>query len=337
MNKILIITLLALGLVTGGYYLTVKNPEPDAQEGAGQSVFPGLEQQLNNITRIRIESGGETYDVTRTGDQWQLLDKGGYPVLFERVKPFLLAISRLEKIEPKTGKPENYARLGVQEPATGTGNTRIELYVAGNKRVASLIVGTIRSGLIIGDRDGIYVRVSGDSRAWLVAGNLKLPEKQVDWVDRQIIHIKPKMVKRLTILQPDNSRLVIEKSYRGAPGFSLVNRPEGVRPKRPSEINVLARSLAGLTIEDMRNRPPTDLSGTKVVTAVFETWDGLQVRVTTKEQNGQIWAWFDLAGEIATMADDRQKKLKNWIYLLPSSRTAWLRAKLIDLKSASPL
>jgi hypothetical protein len=330
-NKTLTIVLVLLGLAAGGYFLTAQNPQLNEQASNGQLLFPDLEQRLNDITRIRVEHYGDVYDVTRTGEQWQLPGKGGYPVLFKRVKPLLLALTQLEKVEPKTGKPENYARLGVQEPAADTRNTRIKLYVTGDEPVASLIIGSIRGGLITGGRDGIYVRVSGDSRAWLVAGRLDLPDRQVDWVDRQIVHIKPKQVKRVTIRHPDNSQLVIEKPFQGASGFRIVSQSEDTGPGKASEVNVLARSLAGLKMEDMRSRPPTYPSEADAVTAMFETWDGLQVTVTTKEQDGQVWAWFDAGGDTTSITDDVKKKLEGWIYRLPASRASKLRVRFSDL------
>ena len=335
-GKLPTIILAALALVAGAWLLLGEWQPQSEDSVSDQQLFPLLEQKLNDINRIRIEHVGSVYEVVKKSDQWQLPDKGGYPVLFKRVKTLLLGIALLEKVEPKTSKPENHARLGVQEPAADTGNTRIELYATGDAPVASLIAGKIRGGLITGGRDGIYARVSGEQQAWLVAGNLDLPETQVDWVDRQIIHIKPKAVKRIIIRQPDDSRLVIEKPSRGAPGFAVMNMPEGVGPKNPSEVNALARALAGLKLEDIRARSPLSPLETDAVTAMFETWDGLQIRVATVEQDDRIWARFELAGTTTTAADSLQTRLAGWIYQLPSSRASKLRVRLGDLSEAEP-
>ncbi len=332
-NKVLAILLTLPAVLAGVYLLPGERQPPSENSLTGQRLFPELEQKLNDINRIRVEHNGGVYTVVKKGDQWQLPDKGGYPVLFERVKPLLLGIALLEKVEPKTDKPENYTRLSVQEPSKDSGNTRLNLYASGSDAIASLIVGKIRHGLISGDRDGIYVRISGKSGSWLVAGNLDLPQAEVDWVDRQIIHIKPKAVHRITIRQPDGGRLVVEKAYRGAPGFAVINMPEDVEPKKPSEVNALARALAGLKMEDIRVRPPAGPPETEAVTAVFETWDGLQVRVTSVEQKHRVWAWFELAGTTATAADGLQTRAAGWIYQLPSSRATKLRAKLSNLSN----
>ena len=154
-NKFLVIMLSVLALIAAiGLSMRGKTLHPEAVVSA-QRLFPGLEQKLDNITRIRVEHHGVVYDVTKNNDHWQLPDKGSYPVLFERVKPLLLGMALLEKVEPKTDRPKNYTRLGAQEPSINTGNTRIALYTTGDKPVASLIVGVIQAGLIAGGRDGI--------------------------------------------------------------------------------------------------------------------------------------------------------------------------------------
>jgi hypothetical protein len=337
------IVIAALVLVAGGYALLGERQSAPDDGAAGQRLYPGLEQQLNGISRIRMERNGATYEVLRDGDQWQLPGKGGYPVQFARVKPLLLGIALLEKVEPKTANSENYARLGVQDPGSDTHNTRIELYESSGEPVASLIVGKVRGGLIAGGRDGIYARISGDARAWLLAGELALPESQVDWVDRQIVHIKPKSVKRVTITQPDGSSLVVEKPHKGAASFSVSNVPDGAVLKPDAKINPLAQSLAGLKMEDLLVRSQAGLAEADAVVSVFETWDGLQVTAYSVEQDNKIYAWFD-AGAAALGVNDLTKvrttelsvaelraRLDGWVYQLPRERGEKLRKRLDDL------
>jgi len=342
-KKLLVIVLLLLAVPGGVWLIPGERQSAPGNSAAGQRLFPGLENKVNAITRIRVEHNGRVYEVVKKGDQWQLPDKGDYPVLFGRVKPLLLGLARLEKIEPKTGKPENYARLGVQAPGAGTGNTRVELYPADGDAVASLIVGVTRSGLIAGGRDGIYVRVSGEPHAWLVAGNLNLPVKPVDWVDRQIIHIKPKTVQRVTIRQPGGDTLVVEKRHRGVATYNVVNMPDGATLKAGVEINTLARGLAALKMDDVLLHSGAGLAGSGAVEAVFETWDGLRVTAWTVEREGDIFAWFDVsanpaevpapsgAGGAQAAAEALQARLEDRVYRLPRDRGEKLRKQLDDI------
>ena len=347
-SKVLIAIVAALTFLVGAYLLLGERQSPPAQSVAGQRLFAQLEQQLNDIDRIRVEHQGSVYEVVREGEQWQLADKGGYPVLFERVKPLLLAIALLEKVEPQTDKAENYARLGVQEPSADTQNTRLDLYAGNDTPVASLIVGMIRQGLIAGGRDGVYARVSGEPRAWLLAGNLELPQSQVDWVDRQIIHIKPKTVKRVTIRQADGSSLVIERAHQGSPDFAVTNIPEGSVLQDGIELNPLSMTLAGLNMEDVLVRSQAGLAEAEAVAAVFETWDGLQVTAYTVEQDDKIFAWFDVAvaaldvsdlSKVRTLQSDDEalrSKLDGWVFEIPRSRGDQLRTRLADITAPLP-
>ncbi len=325
-SKLPIIILVAVAFIAGGWLWQGERQPPSGDTVAGQRLFPRLEARLNDVSRITIERNGSDYDVVRKGGHWQLPGKGGYPVLFERVKPVLVGLSLLEKIEPKTSRPENYARLGVQEPGADTGNTRIQLYVEGEAPVASLVVGRIRRGLIAGGRDGLYVRIPGEPRAWLVAGNLQLPETQADWVDRQVMHIKPRQVRRVTIRHPDGDRLVVEKPRRGAANYTLVNLPAGGGLKDGAKLNVLARSLAGLKMEDLLVRSEAGFSEQQAVAAIFETWDGFQVTAYTVKRGEKIFAWFEVpdspvAGSART----------GWVYQIPRSRGDRLRTRLADV------
>ncbi len=343
-NKLPVIILAVLAIMAG-IWLLIDRPPSQPGESAGQRLLPGLEEKLNNVVRIRIEQAGDTYDVVKTGGQWQLPDRGGYPVMFERVKPLLLGIALLEKIEPKTDKPDNYVRLGVQAPAAGSDNMRISLYTNGDHPVASLIVGNIRHGMLAGGHDGIYVRVPDQARAWLTAGNLELPRARVDWVDRQIVHIKPKTVKRVTITHPDGSQLTIERARRGAPDFSIPDMPDGATVKDSMALNPLARSLAGLKMEDVLVRSEAGLPEAEAVSAVFETWDGLQLTAHTVEQDNRIFAWFDVGAAALDMTDlsavrttqsdstALRARLAGWVFQIPRARGEKLRRRLEDLVS----
>lgn len=339
-NRLLIIVVAALALLGGSWLWLADHRAPTAESEAGQRLFPGLEGKLNGVKWIRVEHRGEVYDVLKQGDQWQLPGKGGYPVLFERVKPLLLGIAQLEKVEPQTDKPQEYARLGVQAPSGDSDNWRLSLYTGANTPVASLIVGRIRTGLIAGGRDGIHVRAEGEARTWLAAGNLDLPEKQVDWVNRRIIHIKPVRVKRVTIRHPDGDVLMLAKPRRGAPDFAVVNLPKGAALKPGIELNPLARSLAGLNMDDVLVRAKAGLPEADAVSAVFETWDGLKVTARTVERDGHIYAWFDvgaaaldssdLAG-VRTVQEESgglKSRLAGWVFEIPRERGERLRARL---------
>ncbi len=338
-GKTLAFLLAAAAVLAGVWLLPAGQRAQPGDSAAGQRLFPGLEDRLNDITRIRIDHHGTRYAVARKDGLWRLPDRGGYPARFEQVKPFLLGIALLEKMEPQTDRTERYTRLGVQPPSMDSDNLQISLYTAADRPLVSLIVGRVRHGLFAGDRDGIYVRVADQARAWLVAGNLALPQAPVDWVDRRIIHIKPKRVRRVTIAHPDGSRLVLEKPHPGAADFRLLDPPAGATLKAGVKLNVLARTLAGLKMDDVAVRADAELSGPARVSSVFETWDGLRVTAHSIDRAGGVWVWFDIdvsapdapdpsrLDAVRAEAAGWRARLDGWVYRIPRPRGDRLRAR----------
>jgi len=150
-------------------------------------------------------------------------------------------------------------------------------------------------------------------------------------------------VKRVTIRQPDGGSLVVERSRQGAPDFAVVNMPEGAVLKDGVELNSLAKTLAGLNMEDVLVRSEAGLPEADAVAAVFETWEGLQVTAYTVEQGNKIFAWFDvgvaaldvtdLSKVRTTQSNDAglRSRLDGWVYRIPHARGDKLRKRLDDI------
>ncbi len=315
-------------LLSISVYLYYRAPPGADASASGPLLFPELEQQLNTITRIRISREGNRYELERRAGKWLLPGNGNYPASHARVKPVLLDLARLTVVEAKTEHAEQYARLGVQTPAPGSDNTRIDLFSAQRTRVAALIVGRVRPGLIAGGRDGIYAREPDQARAWLLAGNLDVPQRPVDWAERRIIHITPKQVRRVTITHPDGTRLQVEKAYRGAPDYKLIATTSGDPALPPGgALNLLARGLAALDLEDVMPRTADRWNPKDAVQADYETWDGIRIKVYTLERQGHIFAWFDIDNDATGLGT----RLDGWIFRLSRNRGEPLRARPGDL------
>jgi hypothetical protein len=109
------------------------------------------------------------------------------------------------------------------------------------------------------------------------------------------------------------------------------------------KLNPLSMMLAGLNMEDVLIRSQAALAEAEAVAAVFETWDGLQVTAYTVEQDGKIFAWFDVAvaaldvtdlSKVRTLQSDDdalRSKLTGWVFEIPRSRGGQLRTRLADI------
>src|SRR4029077_9096715 len=97
-------------------------------------------------------------------------------------------LADLTLIEPKTERPELFARLDLDDPANGK-STEIRLNDAPAETIAEWIVGRRRTDRLGTGNDAVYVRKPGADRAWLARGSVDVSGEPVDWLDRRILDI----------------------------------------------------------------------------------------------------------------------------------------------------
>ena len=77
------------------------------------------------------------------GGHWVVVEKGNYPADEARMRRLLLGLADLTLVEPKTERPELFARLDLDDPSNGK-STLVALQDRTGKTVAELIVGKTR-------------------------------------------------------------------------------------------------------------------------------------------------------------------------------------------------
>jgi len=134
-------------LPAGGAALTLVEEDPLPQ--AGTLMFPALLDRVNDVTEVEVTSGGKTYRLAREDSGWVAPDRDGYPLDGDKVHQLLVGTAGLERIEPKTGNPELYVKLGLEDP-TGedADSVRYVLKAGDGNAVADIIVGRLRRSLI---------------------------------------------------------------------------------------------------------------------------------------------------------------------------------------------
>ena len=136
----------------------------------------------------------------------------------DRVRELVRSIVQLERSEAKTVRPERYARLGVEDvDAPNSKSKEIVLQTTTGTPAARLIVGTAASGF--GADGGTYVRIPGDSQAWLARGALAPSLEPRDWVERRLIEIPVADIRQVKIVQPGGATLTAVRDPRMLPAF----------------------------------------------------------------------------------------------------------------------
>lgn len=270
--RLAVIALLALAAAI----FVARRDAPSEVLTAGGPLIAGLEESINEVDSIRLTSGGNQVIVSlkRGESGWTVVERGGYPADFDKLRRFLLDLSRSKRIEAKTSVAENFARLGVEDIAA-TEAKGIKLEIGGLAEPVALIIGQF-TGL---SGEGTFIRDADGQQAWLGSGSL-IPDRNVgNWLARDLIDIPSSRIQQVRISQ-GGSTLVASKATPEDEHFTLADVPRGREVNSVFAVDALAGVLSALRLEDVS--PAADLAPPESgrIEAAYMTFDGLSVAVT---------------------------------------------------------
>ena len=318
------------------------------------SLYPGLIDQLNDISRVNVRSANQESVLVRDGDVWKLENRDGYPAAFMNIKRTILRIADLVIIEAKTSLPENYKRIGVadidSDDATGT---RIGLLTDASDTIASLIVGRKSDA---GSQAQYYVRKDGDVQSWLVSGDLEIVSDPLKWVDTSIANIDTDRVRQTSITTAEGEPIVISKEDSQKNFFELENIPDGFKLKSKSTVSSLGAIMLNLKFKDVAAvEVLTELEPRKTLELL--TFDGLVVKLEEFDNDEKVLVRFDFSynpdivvpeEDEAEMSDDAaaegdeketveeeaarlNERTARWAYELPDYKARTIDKRFEDL------
>ena len=303
-----IATFAALAAVTaavvgGAFYATQERDAVLADAFEKAPLYPGIADRLNDATFVRVETQSDgPLTMSKQGDKWTLAEKDGYAADIDKIRQTLVELASLEKLEPKTKKPENHADLAVEPVDGGDGGVTNSIHVtvkAGDEVLADLLIGRARPRDVGG---GVFVRKNGDDQVWLASGSYQPKRRTLQWLDRSIINIDSRRTALVEIVHSDGDRVAAAKPDISAEDMAWAAEvPEGMEPKPVHEMNNLANITDFLVMEDVRMA--SELDWTKAdLAARFHTYDGLMI--TMMSTMGERFRWFQLSAATAGI-DDR--------------------------------
>lgn len=270
----------AVTLILVGAAVWVSQHKDPVLPQTGQRVFPDLMAKINEVAAIRVSAAEGTFTIVREGESWHVKEKHRYPAHVGKIREALIGLGELTLLEPKTSKPEFYEKLGVQDvEAEGASSTEVTLTDAAATTLAKLIVGNQHPAGTSG-QDEVYVRKSGDPRTWLATGNLSVPTMADEWLDKNFLEVDPKRVRSLRISHPDATTLRMAKEKPDDHDFTVVNLPTGTEVESQFAVNNVVSAITSLSFDDVKPTNKVAFDDQSVVTAVVETFDGLEVTVT---------------------------------------------------------
>lgn len=315
MNRRHAAILLALLVVLGGgalFYRHAQRAREAPQAGVlGQPLIRGL--TLADVASLRIVAPGATLTLARAGDKWTIVERGGFPADFGKLRGFLL-----KAIELKIGQSEpigesDRARLGLLAPGKGAGaGTLLEFLSADGKPLAQLLVGK-----------KYFKRAPDDPAAALADGRFVLPPDKPDaayvvsdpllqataassaWIDSTGVRVGK--VKSLELRSADGSRWRIERAGENTPW-----KLDGARRGEKLDVtkaNAASYSLSLLSLADVA---PDSLSAAQAgfdkpsATIDAATLAGLDYRFTLgKLQGDDYYVRLSVAGAQVPESDQQ--------------------------------
>ena len=299
LRSLLILAVAALVAVVAALGLRTETGDT-AIPGEGELVFPGLLSRVDEVRRIRVVSGGESFTLAHDGERWTMTERDGYPAVADKIHKLVVGTAGLERLEPKTADPARYARLGLDDPAQGqSGSIRFTLENDPGEVLADFMIGNRESSRIALSLSEFYLREPGDAQSWLVEGKLSVSRDPVEWLEREVLDIDPARVRAVRVRQADGGRLDVSRARPGEEDFVLDNAPPGQVVESQWRVDDIGRGLANLRFEDVR-RSAGEVEVDAGFSAELLTFDGLRVHVTTWREGEvsylRIHAAFDEAG-----------------------------------------
>lgn len=291
----------------------------------GERAFPALEDGLESVTQIAVETAESRFVVKRGGHGegaergWVAASHYGYPARETEVNALLVELASLELIARKTARPDLHRRLAVDAPDRPDAlGRRVTLRDAQGAILADLIVGRQRHRRT-GERDrGTYVRRPGEDRAYLAAGFLDLSDRVYPWLRSKLFDVDPDRIERIDIRPVAGRRLLAIRPREGMRAMGIAGLAEGSRIQVP-KVRKLPKILRGIRFDDVKPQDRVNLGAPQSLARVA-TFDGLRVRVRVHRVDGDDWLTFrvEAAPDAETAVKEalgaQRERLHGWAF-----------------------
>ena len=223
----------------------------------------------------------------------------------------------------------------------GTKSTRLIVKDASGAVLADLIVGKAKIGVAGLDRDGVYVRLLGEQRAWLAEGTLDVRYDAVDWSNRSVVDVRASSVGVLSLTHDDGETVEIYRKNSEDADLTLKELPTNAEIENQYQIDYMGGLFDGITFEDAKRADEIDFDGNPGSRSTLISTEGLVVmlRATAPAEDGTVWAQFDadVAKDIKPTEDAEKEAerikstLADWAFQLPRAKTERLKIRLKDI------
>jgi len=251
--------------------------------GSGDKVYPDLFSRINDASHIQIQQKEGSTTLVKINDTWTVKESDSYPAAIAQVRELLMGVSHLVLVEPKTQKPENYAKLGVQDAnADDSTSKQITISDGDDKKLADLIIGNEKPARGDADKSEYYLRKASEPQSWLSEGTLPKQWEPKTWLETDVISLERDRIQQVRVSHSDGEVTYIHRDNPQTRDFTLDGLQEDEKILAPYEVNNIATTFTTMRFEDVANETNTTLPSQQPdFTAVLTTFDGLEVTMAS--------------------------------------------------------
>lgn len=306
----------------------------------GGLMLPEIARQSTALGGVELTKGGKKLTLERVGDKWTLKERGGYPVLPDKVRALVVQLTSARLAEPKTAAKDRLAMLELEDPsAKDAKSSLVRLLDAHGKPAAEIVIGKSRSNAFGAGRGGIYVRRPNETQTWLASGEPNITVDVKDWIDPAIYKTDVPKLKRVTVEHANEVPIVVEKGDAADAKFALKEVPTGLKLKQSANVEQIALGFGSIDVEDVIKLDKTPI-GEKVSVITTESTDGLTVtfRLRREGDPSEAWLSFSATGEgdeAKKAAEAINAKGAGWEFKIPNWKADQIGRRAADLFETS--
>jgi hypothetical protein len=334
-----VLTAVTIGALVWAGFLQSSSDYRAAGGVDGRAMLPELARQASTLGSIELTKTGEKLTLERAGEQWKLKERGGYPVLADKVRALVVQLANAKLVEPKTAAKERWSLLDLEDPAgKDAKSSLVRLLDAHGKPISEMVVGKSRPNAFGAGRGGVYVRRPSETQTWLATGEPNISMDVKDWVDVAIYKTDVTKFRRVTVEHANEVPIVVEKGSEPAAKFELKSVPEGVKVKANAPVEQIALGFGSIDFEDVRQLDKTPI-GETVSIITTETTDGLTVTFRLRREATPAAAWLSFTaagtGDAKKAADEINAKASGWEFKIPDWKANQIGKRAAELFETS--
>lgn len=292
MKPVAAIGLAGAAFVAAAVAYTVTQPPAVATDAFGELVLPALQAaDPDAIAVISVAQADQAVRVEKDADGvWRVAQLDGYPADPAVIRRGLTGLAGLTRLERRTTKPENHARLDLAAASAAEGAGRaVTVESASGETLASVLLG--RDGGDVGGRGGaVFLRAPDDDQTWVASGRPDLSADPVDWIEARFLNIRQERVRRVDVLRPlEGAPYAVIRDAWDQDEPRIEPMPAGRELTTPGAARLMAFALESLRLDAVRERP-SDVEGEQI--ARIALFDGVTIAVETLSIDGVEWLAF---------------------------------------------